>query len=32
LATLRIAADRTKSEINDVGEEEFALWSIGPTL
>jgi len=23
---------RTKSEINGVGEEEFATWSIGPTL
>jgi altronate hydrolase len=23
---------KTKSEINDVGEEEFAPWSIGPTL
>ena len=23
---------RTKSEINGVGEEEFAPWSIGPTL
>ncbi len=23
---------KTKSEINDVGEEEFATWSIGPTL
>jgi altronate hydrolase len=23
---------KTKSEINGVGEEEFAPWSIGPTL
>ncbi len=23
---------KTKSELNDVGEEEFAPWSIGPTL
>ncbi len=23
---------KTKSEINDVGEEEFAPWAIGPTL
>jgi altronate hydrolase len=23
---------KTKSEINDVGEEEFAPWSVGPTL
>ena len=23
---------KTKSEINGVGEEEFATWSIGPTL
>jgi altronate hydrolase len=23
---------KTKSEINDVGEEEFAPWGIGPTL
>jgi altronate hydrolase len=28
-----VASDkRTKSEINGVGEEEFAPWSIGPTL
>lgn len=26
------SGERTKSEINDVGEEEFAPWSIGPTL
>ena len=23
---------KTKSELNGVGEEEFAPWSIGPTL
>jgi altronate hydrolase len=23
---------KTKSEVNGVGEEEFAPWSIGPTL
>jgi altronate hydrolase len=23
---------RTKSELNGVGEEEFAPWAIGPTL
>jgi altronate hydrolase len=23
---------KTKSELNSVGEEEFAPWSIGPTL
>ncbi|HXD88555.1 MAG TPA: altronate dehydratase, partial [Urbifossiella sp.] len=26
------SGERTKSEINGVGEEEFAPWSIGPTL
>lgn len=30
---LRVAGgEKTKSEINGVGEEEFAPWSIGPTL
>jgi len=26
------SGERTKSELNGVGEEEFAPWSIGPTL
>jgi altronate hydrolase len=26
------SGEKTKSEINGVGEEEFAPWSIGPTL
>jgi altronate hydrolase len=26
------SGEKTKSEINDVGEEEFAPWHIGPTL
>ena len=26
------SGEKTKSELNDVGEEEFAPWSIGPTL
>lgn len=26
------SGDKTKSELNGVGEEEFAPWSIGPTL
>ena len=26
------SGERTKSEVNGVGEEEFAPWSIGPTL
>ena len=26
------SGEHTKSEINGVGEEEFAPWSIGPTL
>jgi altronate hydrolase len=24
--------EKTKSELNGVGEEEFAPWAIGPTL
>ena len=32
-AVLAMASGRkTKSELNDVGEEEFAPWHIGPTL
>jgi altronate hydrolase len=32
-AILRVASgEQTKSEINGVGEEEFAPWQIGPTL
>ncbi len=26
------SGEKTKSELNGVGEEEFAPWSIGPTL
>ena len=26
------SGEKTKSEVNDVGEEEFAPWHIGPTL
>ena len=26
------SGEKTKSEINGVGEEEFAPWAIGPTL
>ncbi len=31
-AFLVASGERTKSELNGVGEEEFAPWSIGPTL
>jgi len=26
------SGEKTKSELNGVGEEEFAPWAIGPTL
>ena len=32
MATAVASGERTKSELNGVGEEEFAPWSIGPTL